>query len=109
MPHIFGTLTASAKRPRKPKGRPITPEELARLFNAARSRHMMMFLLIASNTLARPAAILDLRPAQFDNVHCLLDLNPPDRAQNKKYRPIVPVTPTLLPWLELPVGPSDGM
>ena len=107
VPHIFGTLTANAKRSRKPKGRPITPEELARLFNAVRSRHMMMFLLIASNTLARPAAILDLRPAQFDNVHCLLDLNPPDRAQNKKYRPIVPVTPTLLPWLELPVGPSD--
>jgi hypothetical protein len=107
VPHIFGTLTANARRSRKPKGRPITPEELARLFNAVRSRHMMMFLLIASNTLARPAAILDLRPAQFDHVHCLLDLNPPDRAQNKKYRPIVPVTPTLLPWLELPVGPSD--
>jgi len=107
VPHIFGTLTANARRSRKPKGRPITPEELARLFNAVRSRHMMMFLLIASNTLARPAAILDPRPAQFDNVHSLLDLNPPDRAQNKKYRPIVPVTPTLLPWLELPVGPSD--
>jgi hypothetical protein len=107
VPHIFGTLTASAKRGRKPRGRPITPEELARLFNAARSRHMMMFLLIASNTLARPAAALDLGPTQFDPVHCLLDLNPPDRNQNKKYRPIVPVTPTLLPWLRLPVGPSD--
>jgi hypothetical protein len=35
--HIFGTLTANAKRSRKPKGRPITPEELARLFNAVRS------------------------------------------------------------------------
>ncbi len=68
---------------------------------------MMMFLLIASNTLVRPAAILDLRPAQFDQAHGLLDLNPPDRDQNKKYRPIVPVTPTLRPWLALPAGPSD--
>ena len=71
---------------------------------------MMMFLLIASNTLACPAAILNLRPAQFDSVHCLVDLNPPDRAQNTqntKYRPIVPVTPTLLHWLELPGGASE--
>src|SRR6185295_8811657 len=89
------------------KGRPITPAELAQLFNAVRSRHMMMFLLIASNTLARPAATLDLRPAQFDSTHALLDLNPPDREQNKKYRPIVPGTPTLFPWLELPVGPGE--
>ena len=68
---------------------------------------MMMLLLIATNTLARPGAVLDLRPAQFDNVHGLLGLNPADRAQNKKYRPIVPVTATLRPWLELPVGESD--
>lgn len=106
-PNIFGVQTANARRSRKPLGRPVAPEDLARLFNAVRSRHMMMFLLIASNTLARPAAILDLRPAQFDQAHGLLDLNPPDRDQNKKYRPIVPVTPTLLPWLALPADPSD--
>ena len=76
VPHIFGTLTAEAKRAREPKGRPVSPEELARLFDAARSRHMVTFLLIASNTLARPAAILELGPAQFDEAHGLLDLNP---------------------------------
>jgi Phage integrase family len=106
VPHIFGTLTAEAKRAREPKGRPITPEELARLFDAARSRHMLHFLLIAANTLARPAAILDLAPSQFDDAHGLLDLNPAGRVQNKKFRPIIPVTPTLLPWLERDVGPS---
>jgi hypothetical protein len=42
-------------------------------------RHMMMFLPIAL-TIARPAVILDLRPAQYDPEHGLLDLNPPDRA-----------------------------
>lgn len=36
-PHIFGTVTAEAKRARQPKGRPITPEELARLIDAAQS------------------------------------------------------------------------
>jgi integrase len=67
---------------------------------------MLTFLLIGAHTLARPAAILDLRPSQFDDAHRLLDLNPPGRTQNKKFRPIVPVTPTLLPWLQREVGPS---
>ena len=106
VPHIFGTLTAEAKRAREPKGRPVSPGEIARLLDAARSRHMLTFLLIAANTLARPAAILDLQPAQFDADHCLLDLNPPGRVQNKKFRPILPVTPTLLPWLQRDVGSS---
>src|SRR5665213_877805 len=106
VPHIFGTLTAEAKRAREPKGRPVTPEELARLFDAARSHHMLTFLLVAANTMARPAAILDLTPSQFDADHRLLDLNPPGRTQNKKFRPIIPVTPTLLPWLRREVGPS---
>jgi len=104
VPHIFGTLTAEAKRAREPKGRPVSPEELARLFDAARSRHMLMFLLIAANTLARPAAILDLAPSQFDGAHRLLNLNPAGRPQNKKFRPIIPVTSTLMPWLERDVG-----
>jgi hypothetical protein len=29
-----------------------------------------------------------------------LDLNPPGRKQNKKFRPVLPVTPTLSPWLQ---------
>jgi integrase len=106
VPHIFGTLTAEAKRAREPKGRPVTPEEIARLCDAARSRHMLLFLLIAATTLARPAAILDLAPSQFDDGHGLLDLNPPGRTQNKKFRPIIPVTPTLRSWLKRDVGPS---
>jgi Phage integrase family len=104
VPHIFGTLTAEAKRAREPKGRPVSPEEIALLLDAAHSRHMVMFLLVATNTLARPAAILDLEPPQFDKQHRLLDLNPIGRTQNKKFRPIVPVTPTLLPWLQRDVG-----
>jgi hypothetical protein len=34
----------------------------------------------------------------------LLDLNPPDREQNKKYRPLLPVAPVLRPWLEQKVA-----
>ena len=98
-PHIFATLTAEDRRSREPKGRPIAAIELARLIDAAKSRHMLMYLLIASNTLARPGAILDLRRSQFDEPHLRLDLNPAGRRQNKKFRPVLPVTPSLLPWL----------
>jgi hypothetical protein len=58
------------------------------------------------NTLARPSAILDLGSSQFDEAHGLLDLNPPGRTQNKKFRPILPVTPTLMPWLRREAGPT---
>jgi integrase len=98
-PHIFQLQTAEEKRSRQPMGRPIVPMEIARLLDAAKSRHMLAYLVIASNTLARPGAVLDLRVAQFDDPHQRIDLNPPKRRQNKKFRPILAVTPTLLPWL----------
>ena len=98
-PHIFFMQTAIDRRARRPMGRPIPPKELAQMLDAARSRHMLAYLLIASNTLARPGAVLDLRRSQFDELHNLLDLNPPGRKQNKKFRPIIPVSKTLQPWL----------
>lgn len=100
-PHIFFMQTAIDRRARKPMGRPITPKELAQMLDATRSRHMLVYLIIAANTLARPGAVLDLRRSQFDEMHKLLDLNPPGRRQNKKFRPIIPVSKTLLPWLSV--------
>ena len=104
-PHIFGLLTAEEKRSREPMGRPIVPSEMARLLDAAKSRHILVYLVIAMNTMARPAAVLDTRGAQFDELHHRFDLNPPGRKQNKKYRPILAVTPTLLPWLKTVTEP----
>lgn len=69
--------------------------EMARLFDAAKSRHMLSYLVIATNTLARPAVILDLRGGQFDALHNRMNLNPPGRRQNDKFRPVLAVTPTL--------------
>jgi len=65
---------------------------------------MLAFLVMGANTLARPKAILDTRPLQFDAEHDLLDLNRPGREQNNKLRPIVPVTPTPRPWLDQNAG-----
>ncbi len=106
-PHIFGIQTAEDRRSRSPRGRPIMAKEMARLFDAARSRHMLTYLVIATNTLARPGAILDLRRAQYDEAHDRVDLNPPGRKQNKKHRPVLAVTPTLAPWLRTPADPQQ--
>ena len=106
-PHIFQIQTAEDKRSRDPMGRPIVPMEMARLFDAAKSRHILAYLVIACNTLARPSAVLELRGAQFDEVHRRIDLNPPGRRQNKKFRPILPVAPTLLPWLKVITEPTQ--
>ena len=56
--------------------------------------------MIAFNTLARPEAILELRRFQVDIANRLIRFNPPGRKQTKKIRPTLPVTSTLLPWLE---------
>jgi hypothetical protein len=66
-----------------------------------------MFVLIVANTLCRPEAATDLRPAQYDRAHQMVDLNPPGRQQTNKFRPIVPVTPTLRPFLGEVVAAGD--
>jgi len=106
-PHIFAVQSAEDKRARQPKGRPIVPKEMALLLDAANSRHMLVYLILAMNTLGRPGAILDLRAAQFDEPHNRVDLNPPGRRQNKKHRPILAVSRTLKPWLEAVTDPRQ--
>jgi integrase len=79
----------------EPKGRPVSAKELARLVVAQPSPHMHVFMAIMSNTLCRPGAALELTKAQVDFEKNRVNLNPKGRRQNKKYRPIVPLTPTL--------------
>lgn len=77
----------------------LAPEEVAALFNAARTEAQFLFLLLAVATAARPQAILDLTREQVDFRRNLIDLNPPGRLQTKKRRPILPLPSTLIPWL----------
>ena len=100
VPHVHGFRTADELRSRDPKGRPLSMEEMAALLDAAKSRHTLMYLVLAIGTLARPAAILDLTASQYDAAHSILSLNPPGRIQNKKWRPVIPVAPSLATWLD---------
>jgi integrase len=80
--------------------RELNMKEVALLMGAAaKTPHLLKFCVIGLNTLARPEAILELGPDQVDLNRRLLNLNPPGRKQTKKYRPQVPITDTLLPWL----------
>lgn len=99
VPHIFMTQSKEEKRSRDPKGRPLSIDELASLFDAAVSQHAFMYLMLAVGTLARPGAILELTRTQYDAGHERISLNPPGRKQTKKYRPIIPAVPTIRPWL----------
>ena len=99
-PFIADVETSEDRRVKDPKGRPLTIEEIAALFDAADQPHVFMFLLLACCTLARPEAILDLTTFQRDRDAGTIDLNPAGRRQTKKFRPLIPEAETLTPWLD---------
>jgi len=86
----------------KPRDLVYTPERVAALLEAAASRedrkHLLLYIMIALSTCGRSWAILDLDSSQIRDgrIHFLAD----DRSQTKKRRSIVPIAPTLAPWLE---------
>ena len=82
------------------RDRVLTIQEAADLFNAVESEHMFMYLMIAFNTLARPEAILELKKFQVNLVDRVIAFNPPGRKQTKKFRPELPITDALFPWLQ---------
>jgi integrase len=89
-----------ALEPGEPRDIRLNVDEVAALFDACKEPHILMFLMLAFNTLSRPVALLELRKSQIDFENRLIELNPSGRKQTKKFRPTVPITDTLLPWLE---------
>jgi integrase len=66
-----------------------------------RHENLFRYLIIALNTWARPAAVLDLNVSTQVNFQGgIIHLNPPGRRQNKKFRPSLPLTDNLRSWLE---------
>ncbi|MBJ6122944.1 tyrosine-type recombinase/integrase [Sphingomonas mollis] len=95
----------------KNKGEPrdvvYSVEQVAQLLEAAWSlrdrQHIHMFAMIMLSTNARVEAVLDLdKDKQVRDG--LIHFNAPGRQQTKKRRSIVPICPTLAPWLELYQG-----
>lgn len=62
--------------------------------------HIFRFVIMELNTWARPEAVTDLsvkNQVRFERG--LVDMNPPGRVQNKKFRPLIRLTDNLRGWL----------
>jgi integrase len=87
----------------EPRPRDYVPtyEELASLLDSDCGELLRRYDIIALNTWARPMAIVDLNvKRQIDFENSIVDLNPPNRRQNKKHRPVIRLTSNLRSWLE---------
>ncbi len=99
-PIPFLTIREGAGRERV-----LSIEELARLWSTDMPDHVRVFLALMIGTGARPEAVLELTRFQCDLERGVINLNPPNRIQTKKRRPIVPMASWLRPWIEAAEGP----
>lgn len=72
----------------KPKGRPLSVEEIGKLYTEA-ADHMRLFMILMLGTGARNEAICTLTWEQVDFENGLIHLNPEGRKQTNKRRPVV--------------------
>lgn len=73
------------------KTRHITPSQFKKLLAGSVAPHARLYMLLGVFTLARPSALFDLTWSQVDFIRGTIDLNPPDRRQTAKRRPVVPM------------------
>ncbi len=94
---------ADSTEDKPPRGAPASLDMMARAIDAISKRdgHLFLFTMLTINTLCRPGAALELvlDDHQVDLENGLVGLNPKGRTQTKKYRPILPMTESLRPWL----------
>ena len=102
-------LTAVPKFISVEKNKPLkirwSLDEMSAFISHIEHEHLWMFTMTMMNTLSRPEAVLECHiDSQVDFENSLVHLNPDERVQTKKYRPVVPLTDTLRYWLE----PNSG-
>ncbi|WP_294329029.1 hypothetical protein [uncultured Sphingomonas sp.] len=95
------------RRQSEPRDLVYTTEQVAALLEVAwayeQRHHIHMFIMIMLNTNARVEAVLELdKDVQVRDG--LIYFDAPGRQQTKKRRSIVPICPTLAPWLEIHRG-----
>lgn len=83
----------------EPKGRPMSVAEIAAWVDAS-AEHMKRLILLCLATASRPQAAAELAWSQIDFAEGLIHLNPRQRRQTKKHRPVVKLGPTLAAYLE---------
>lgn len=102
-------ILGSAPRIKDVEGRSVrreleyNPEQVAAILEAAASRpdrrHLLRYSVFALSTMGRSEAILEFETDSQIRKNRIF-LNPPRRRQTQKRRAILPIAPTLAPWLE---------
>lgn len=106
VPAIPYYYTRNHARSAQPKGRIMTTMEIAAAIDKFDFLHLLVAVVFVLNTASRIGAILQAETDQIDLPNALIKLNPADRVQTNKYRQILPMTDTLVPWAtNLPPGP----
>jgi hypothetical protein len=80
--------------PSTPRHTTHSLDDIATVLDALEQEHLFRFSIIALNTWARPEAVSDFNPLT-QRRNGLIDLNPPDRVQTNKRRPLIPETRNL--------------
>ncbi|SOR32538.1 Integrase family protein [Methylorubrum extorquens] len=90
----------------QPKGRPLSVEECAAWLDASAPHfHTLLFVCLATGS--RPEAVKELRWEQVDFEDGLLHLNPEEREQTSKHRPVVKMPPILIAYMRQLPRESD--
>ncbi|GEL41558.1 hypothetical protein MEX01_21490 [Methylorubrum extorquens] len=90
----------------QPKGRPLSVEECAAWLDASAPHfHTLLFVCLATGS--RPEAVKELKWEQVDFEDGLLHLNPEEREQTSKRRPVVKMPPMLIAYLRQIPRESD--
>ncbi len=75
--------------------------EFHRFLRSMRAPHARLYVMLGVLTLARPSAVLELKWQQVDMNRRLITLNPDERLQTSKFRPVVPIGDILHAALEI--------
>lgn len=96
-----GPKIPEVKGNKRPREREYSVEQVAAILDAAWAipdrRHVHLYAMIHLSTHGRSEAILELDSSQI--IGNLIYFNAPGREQTRKRRSVVPVVPTLAPWL----------
>jgi integrase len=89
----------------RPRERVLEIAELAAFWRAVDSEALARWVMLLLGTGARPGALVELTAGQIDVLRRRIDLHPPGAPETGKRNPILPIVPSLLPWVETPRAP----
>jgi integrase len=89
----------------RPRERVLEVSELVEFWRAIDSTALARWFMLLLGTGARPGTLVRLTPYQIDVVRRRIDLQPPGAPETGKRNPILPIVPSLKPWVEMPRAP----